>query len=68
MFDIVFELTTPLTDCGLGRDFIHAIAGEIRHDGSNATIGHVNAFVIQVGRVADAGEDLGEIMDGEAVN
>jgi len=66
MFDIVFELTTPLTDCGPGREFIHAITGEIRHDDLGVTVGRVNAFLIRVGRVADAGEDLGEIMDGES--
>jgi len=66
MIDIVFQLTTPLIDSSRGQEFIHAISGEVRHDESNATVGHLKAFLIQVGRVAEAGQDLGDIMDSES--
>lgn len=66
MVSIVFQLTTPLNESSPEREFMHVITGDIRHDDSDATIGYVTAFLIQVGRVADAGQDLGEIMDAES--
>jgi hypothetical protein len=43
-----------------------SIDGEIRDAESKVIVGRVCALLIQVGRVADAGENLLDIMDGES--
>ena len=48
------------------REFIQAIEGEVRQAGSNIGVGRMSALLVQVGRVADAGKDLFEIMDDES--
>ena len=48
------------------REFIQAIKGDIREAESNIAVGRISAGLVLVGRVADAGEDLFEIMDDES--
>jgi hypothetical protein len=42
------------------------IDGEIRDAESKVIVGRVGALLVQVGRVADAGENLRDILDGES--
>ena len=64
MLEVVFHLAAPLTETEPSFTFIQAIDGEIRDDESKVVIGQISASLVQVGRIANAGEDLFEVMDG----
>ena len=64
MFEVIFHLVAPLLESEPSREFIQVIHGEIRDSDSNVTVGRVTSSLVQVGRVADAGEDLFDVMDG----
>jgi hypothetical protein len=66
MFQVVFQLVAPLTEGEPSREFLQIIEGEIRDTESNLSAGRMSALIVQVGRVADAGEHLSEVMDGES--
>ena len=66
MLEVVFQLPAPLTESEPSREFIQVIEGEIRDSESNVIIGRISASLVQVGRVADAGEDLFDVMDGQS--
>jgi hypothetical protein len=59
-------LVAPLVQSDPNREFVQAIKGEIRDTKLNLVMGRTSALLVQVGRVADAGEDLFEVMDGES--
>jgi hypothetical protein len=67
MFEVEFQLVAPLLRSEPSREFVQAIKGEIRDTTLNIGVGRISALLVQVGRVADAGEDLFEVMDGESV-
>jgi len=48
------------------REFVQVIDGEIRDTESKVIMGRITSFLVQVGRVADAGEDLFDVMDGDS--
>jgi|HubBroStandDraft_5_1064220.scaffolds.fasta_scaffold529231_3 hypothetical protein len=58
MLEVVFHLAAPLTDTEPSFTFIQGIEGEIRDDESEVVIGQISASLVQVGRVAGAGENL----------
>jgi hypothetical protein len=66
MFEVAFQLVAPLVESESNREFVQAIKGEIRDTKLNIVVGRISALLVQVGRVADAGEDLFEVMDGES--
>lgn len=66
MLEVVFHLAAPLTETEQSFTFIQAIDGEIRDDESKVIIGQISASLVQVGRIANAGEDLFEVMDGQS--
>ena len=66
MLEIMFQLPAPLTQSEPSREFIQVIDGEIRDSESNVIIGRISSSLVQVGRVADAGEDLFDVMDGQS--
>jgi hypothetical protein len=66
MYEIVFELVAPLCAGEPSCEFIHVINGEIRSGDSKLAVGRIGALLVQVGRVADAGGDLFEIMEGKS--
>jgi len=66
MLEVTFQLVAPLAESEPSREFIQVINGEIRNTESNLTVGMISALLVQVGRVADAGEDLFEVIDGES--
>ena len=66
MFEVEFQLVAPLVQSDPNREFVQAIKGEIRDTKLNIVVGRISALLVQVGRVADAGEDLFEVMDGES--
>lgn len=66
MFEIAFQLIAPLAETDPNLEFLQVIAGEIRDTESNVIVGRISVLLVQVGRVADAGEDLFEVMDGES--
>jgi hypothetical protein len=39
------------------------ITGEVRETKSDVAVGTISALLVQVGRIADAGENLFEVMD-----
>ena len=47
-------------------NFVQVIKREIRDAKLNIGVGRISALLAQVGRVADAGEDLFEVMDAES--
>jgi hypothetical protein len=64
MLEVVFHLAASLTETEPSFTFIQAIDGEIRDDESKVVIGEISASLVQVGRIANAGEYLFEVMDG----
>lgn len=66
MLEVIFQLAAPLTESEPSREFIQVINGEIRDSESNTTVGRINSSLVQVGRVADVGADLFEVMDGQS--
>ena len=66
MLEIIFQLPAPLTQSEPSSEFIQVIDGEIRDSESNVIIGRISSSLVQVGRVADAGEDLFDVMDGQS--
>ena len=66
MQEIVFQLSAPLAQSETSREFVQMITGEIRDSEVNRALGRIDASLIQVGRIADAGEDLFELMDSES--
>jgi hypothetical protein len=66
MFRVAFQLVAPLTESETSREFLQMIEGEIRDTESNVPAGRISALIVQVGRVADAGEHLFDVMDGES--
>jgi hypothetical protein len=66
MFEVEFQLVAPLVQSEPSREFVQAIKGEIRDAKLDIVVGRISALLVQVGRVADAGEDLFEVMDGES--
>lgn len=66
MFQVVFQLVAALTEGEPSREFLQIIEGEIRDTESNVSAGRMSALIVQVGRVADAGEHLFDVMDGES--
>ena len=66
MIDVIFQLATPITTSEPDREFIQTIDGEMRDRGSGAIIGRLNASLVQVGRISDAGENLFDVMDGHS--
>ena len=66
MFQVVFQLVAPLTEGEPSREFLQIIDGEIRDTESNVSAGRMSALIVQVGRVADAGENLSDVMDSES--
>ena len=63
MLEVVFHLAAPLTETEPSCTFIQVIDGKIRDDESEVFIGKINASLVQVGRIADAGENLFDVMD-----
>ena len=63
MFEISFQLFASIGSSEAAREFIHAIAGEIRETESAVVVGSISALLVQVGRITDAGENLFEVMD-----
>ena len=59
-------MVAPLTQGEPSREFLQIIEGEIRDTESNVSAGRMSALIVQVGRVADAGEHLSDVMDGES--
>jgi hypothetical protein len=45
---------------------VQVIDWEIRDTESNVIMGRITSFLVQVGRVADPGEDLFDVMDGDS--
>ena len=66
MLEINFPASYALTQSEPSREFIQVIDGEIRDSESNVIIGRISSSLVQVGRVADAGEDLFDVMDGQS--
>ena len=66
MLEVMFQLAAPLTASEPSREFIQVIDAEIRDHESNVTMGRIISSLVQVGRVADAGEDLFDVMDGQS--
>jgi hypothetical protein len=66
MLEVVFHLAAPLTETEPSFTFIQVIDGEIRDNESNVVIGKISASLVQVGRIADAGENLFDVMDGQS--
>ena len=66
MLEVVFHLAAPLTETEPSFTFIQVIDGEIRDDESKVVIGQISASLVQVGRIANAGENLFEVMDGQS--
>jgi len=64
MLELAFEVSVSLSESELGREFIQEIKGAIRDTAANAAVGLVNCVLVEVGRVAGAGQDLFEVMDG----
>jgi hypothetical protein len=64
MLEVVFQLLAPLAESEPSSEFIQGIKGEIRNAELDLSLGMISALLVQVGRVADAGEDLFEVMDG----
>ena len=62
MFEVIFHLVAPLLESEPSREFIQVIHGEIRDSESNVTVGRITSSLVQVGRVADAGEDLFDVI------
>jgi hypothetical protein len=63
---VIFQLATPLTESEPSREFLQIINGEIRDDDSNVDIGRIVSSLVQVGRVADLGESLFDVVDGQS--
>jgi hypothetical protein len=63
MFEISFQLFASIGSSEAAREFVHAIAGDIRETESAVVVGRISALLVQVGRIADAGENLFEVMD-----
>jgi hypothetical protein len=66
MLEVIFQLAAPLTESEPSSEFIQVIHGEIRDSESNTIVGRINSSLVQVGRVADVGADLFEVMDGQS--
>jgi hypothetical protein len=66
MLELIFELSTPLTVSDPSSEFIQAINGQIRDNESNVAVGLISSSLIQVGRAADAGESLFDVVDGQS--
>ena len=64
MLEVTFQLVAPLAETEPSSEFIQGINGEIRNAESDLSLGVISALLVQVGRVADAGEDLFDVMDG----
>jgi hypothetical protein len=64
MFNVAFEVIAPLTKSDPSSEFIQQVTGEIRESQSGHSVGRIHATLVQVGRAADAGEDLFDVMDG----
>ena len=56
----------PLTESEQSSEFVQVIDGEIRDKESNVILGTIRSSLVQVGRVADAGENLFDVMDGHS--
>ena len=63
MLEVVFHLAAPLTETEPSFTSIQGIDGEIRDDESEVFIGNISASLVQVGRIADAGENLFDVME-----
>jgi hypothetical protein len=63
MFEVAFQVVAPLCVSEPSHEFIQDIKGDIRETEANVLVGRISALLVQVGRVADAGENLYEIMD-----
>ena len=68
MLEVAFQLVAPLAESEPSPEFVQVIKGEIRDAELDLSLGRISALLVQVGRVADAGEDLFEVMDGESAN
>ncbi len=66
MLEVTFQLVASLAESEPSREFIQVINGEIRNTELKLSVGMISAYSVQVGRVADAGEDLFDVMDGES--
>lgn len=66
MLGVIFQLIAPLAESESSREFLQVVTGEIRDTKLKIIVGRISSLLIQVGRVADAGEDLFEVMDGES--
>ena len=66
MLEIAYQLAATLDQSEPSREFVQVINGEIRDTESDDIVGLITSFLVQVGRVADAGEDLFDVMDGDS--
>ena len=64
MLEVAFQLVAPLAEGEPSSEFIQGIKGEIRNTELDLNLGMISALLVQVGRVADAGENLFDVMDG----
>jgi hypothetical protein len=66
MLEVTYQLVAALAHSEPSREFVQGINGEIRDTESDDIVGRITSFFVQVGRVADAGEDLFDVMDGDS--
>jgi hypothetical protein len=66
MLEVTYQLVAALTQGEPSREFVQVINGEIRDTESDHIVGRISSILVQVGRVADAGEDLFDVMDGDS--
>jgi hypothetical protein len=66
MLEVAYQLVAALAQGEPSREFVQVINGEIRDTESDVIVGRIASCLVQVGRVADAGEDLFDVMDGDS--